>query len=59
MTKLIYICDRCGKHYKNSDELKKYGIYLPADGKKSFSPHFIDLCPDCLEDLRYFMEDDL
>ena len=59
MVETIYICDRCGKRYKNSNKPEKYIICLPADGEKRFYPHPIDLCPECLEDLRYFMEDAL
>lgn len=56
MTEIIYKCDRCGKHYENSNKPQKYGIYLPVDGKRSFYPNFLDLCPSCLDELENFMK---
>lgn len=58
MIEVVYSCDRCGKKFIPSAKEEKYALYGPD--KHSATPQAtrkIDLCEDCKEALRDFMED--
>ncbi len=57
MVELSFTCDRCGKKFMPSEKNVKYILYGP-DEKNPINPSMkrVDLCEDCNEALRDFME---
>ena len=58
-----YICDRCGKTFEQNEDKELYnaiafgwrdGNIAQVTTKENF---FFDLCGDCMEDLKKFLEE--
>lgn len=49
-----YMCDQCGKYFtrKNAIDVPLRIVYEFDD----YHEHYYDLCNDCIEDLRLFVE---
>lgn len=49
------ICDRCGNKIEESC-IGKYYVGEWSEPKKKTSARVLDLCPDCLSALQFFIE---
>lgn len=58
MVETIYTCDRCGKKFIPRTKDEKYVLYGPNEQSATkSSKRKVDLCENCNEALRDFMED--